>query len=90
MVSGLLPAELGDPGGDAEEVTAATDRSSRSCGGTGRSRRTCAPAPQFINACVEKLAVGFWAPAFTAACCVVPIQGYFEWTEAAQDLLCAG
>jgi putative SOS response-associated peptidase YedK len=27
-----------------------------------------------------KLATGFWAPAFTAARCVVPMRGYFEWT----------
>ncbi|REJ06300.1 SOS response-associated peptidase [Microbacterium bovistercoris] len=33
-----------------------------------------------INARMEKLATGFWAPAFTAARCVVPMRGYFEWT----------
>lgn len=33
-----------------------------------------------INARIEKLATGFWAPAFTAARCVVPMTGYFEWT----------
>lgn len=33
-----------------------------------------------INARIEKLVTGFWAPAFTAARCVVPMRGYFEWT----------
>ncbi|GAB3633320.1 hypothetical protein GCM10027421_26730 [Microbacterium shaanxiense] len=33
-----------------------------------------------INARMEKLATGFWAPAFTAARCVVPMRGYYEWT----------
>ncbi|WP_406250356.1 SOS response-associated peptidase [Microbacterium sp. M] len=33
-----------------------------------------------VNARIEKLATGFWAPAFTAARCVVPMSGYFEWT----------
>lgn len=33
-----------------------------------------------INARIEKLATGFWAPAFTAARCVVPMRGYYEWT----------
>jgi putative SOS response-associated peptidase YedK len=36
--------------------------------------------PPMINARIEKLATGFWAPAFTAARCVVPMRGYFEWT----------
>ena len=27
-----------------------------------------------------KLAAGFWAPAFSAARCLVPMRGYFEWT----------
>lgn len=36
--------------------------------------------PPMINARMEKLAAGFWAPAFTAARCVVPMRGYFEWT----------
>ncbi|WP_288870896.1 SOS response-associated peptidase [uncultured Microbacterium sp.] len=27
-----------------------------------------------------KLATGFWAPAFSAARCIVPMRGYFEWT----------
>lgn len=26
-----------------------------------------------------KLAQGFWAPAFSAARCIVPMRGYFEW-----------
>jgi putative SOS response-associated peptidase YedK len=38
------------------------------------------PGAPLINARVEKLATGFWAPAFTAARCVVPMRGYFEWT----------
>ncbi|MGN7861435.1 SOS response-associated peptidase [Microbacterium sp. 22303] len=38
------------------------------------------PGAPLINARVEKLAAGFWAPAFTAARCVVPMRGYFEWT----------
>lgn len=38
------------------------------------------PGAPLINARVEKLATGFWAPAFTAARCVVPMSGYFEWT----------
>ncbi|MFB7844837.1 SOS response-associated peptidase [Microbacterium sp. NPDC056052] len=38
------------------------------------------PGVPLINAGVEKLAAGFWAPAFTAARCVVPMRGYFEWT----------
>jgi len=33
-----------------------------------------------INARMEKLPTGFWAPAFTAARVVVPMRGYFEWT----------
>jgi len=33
-----------------------------------------------INARFEKLDTGFWLPAFTAARCVVPMSGYFEWT----------
>ena len=33
-----------------------------------------------INARMEKLAQGFWAPAFSAARCIVPMRGYFEWT----------
>ncbi|MCK2031436.1 MULTISPECIES: SOS response-associated peptidase [Microbacterium] len=33
-----------------------------------------------INARMEKLAAGFWAPAFSAARCLVPMRGYFEWT----------
>ncbi|MCT1394397.1 MULTISPECIES: SOS response-associated peptidase [Microbacterium] len=33
-----------------------------------------------INARIEKLDTGFWLPAFTAAPCVVPMRGYFEWT----------
>ncbi|PRB12874.1 DUF159 family protein [Microbacterium sp. MYb72] len=33
-----------------------------------------------INARMEKLATGFWAPAFSAARCIVPMRGYFEWT----------
>lgn len=33
-----------------------------------------------INARIEKLNTGFWAPAFTAARVVVPMRGYFEWT----------
>lgn len=33
-----------------------------------------------INARMEKLDTGFWLPAFTAARCVVPMRGYFEWT----------
>lgn len=33
-----------------------------------------------INARMEKLATGFWAPAFSAARCVVPMRGYYEWT----------
>ncbi|HWU30000.1 MAG TPA: SOS response-associated peptidase [Microbacterium sp.] len=33
-----------------------------------------------INARIEKLDTGFWLPAFTAARCVVPMRGYFEWT----------
>ncbi|MGX1932025.1 SOS response-associated peptidase [Microbacterium resistens] len=41
------------------------------------SRPTGAP---IINARIEKLATGFWAPAFTAARVVVPMRGYFEWT----------
>jgi putative SOS response-associated peptidase YedK len=36
--------------------------------------------PPIINARIEKLATGFWAPAFTAARCVVPMRGYYEWT----------
>jgi len=27
-----------------------------------------------------KLATGFWAPVFSAARCIVPMRGYFEWT----------
>ncbi|WP_315108554.1 SOS response-associated peptidase family protein [Microbacterium paraoxydans] len=27
-----------------------------------------------------KLAQGFWAPDFSAARCIVPMRGYFEWT----------
>lgn len=38
-----------------------------------------------INARIEKLTTGFWAPAFTAARCVVPMSGYFEWTGAKGD-----
>lgn len=41
------------------------------------NRPTGAP---IINARMEKLATGFWAPAFSAARCVVPMRGYFEWT----------
>lgn len=33
-----------------------------------------------INARMEKLATGFWAPAFSAARCIVPMRGYYEWT----------
>lgn len=33
-----------------------------------------------INARMEKLAQGFWAPAFSAARCIVPMRGYYEWT----------
>lgn len=33
-----------------------------------------------INATIEKLVSGFWTPAFTAARCVVPMLGYYEWT----------
>lgn len=33
-----------------------------------------------INARMEKLVSGFWTPAFTAARCVVPMRGYYEWT----------
>ncbi|WP_083990634.1 SOS response-associated peptidase [Microbacterium arborescens] len=33
-----------------------------------------------INARMEKLGQGFWAPAFSAARCIVPMRGYFEWT----------
>lgn len=33
-----------------------------------------------INARMEKLATGFWAPTFSAARCIVPMRGYFEWT----------
>lgn len=36
--------------------------------------------PPIINARIEKLATGFWAPAFSAARCVVPMRGYYEWT----------
>lgn len=36
--------------------------------------------PPVINARMEKLATGFWAPAFSAARCIVPMRGYFEWT----------
>ena len=36
--------------------------------------------PPIINARIEKLATGFWAPPFTAARCVIPMRGYFEWT----------
>lgn len=32
------------------------------------------------NARMEKLATGFWAPAFSAAKCIVPMRGYYEWT----------
>ncbi len=42
-----------------------------------KNRPTGAP---IINARMEKLATGFWAPAFSAARCVVPMRGYFEWT----------
>lgn len=28
---------------------------------------------------------GFWTPAFTAARCVVPMRGYYEWTGAKGD-----
>lgn len=38
-----------------------------------------------INARMEKLATGFWAPAFTAARCVVPMRGYYEWTGVKGD-----
>ncbi len=33
-----------------------------------------------INARIEKLSTGFWAPALSAARCVVPMRGYYEWT----------
>ncbi len=33
-----------------------------------------------INARMEKLATGFWAPAFSVARCIVPMRGYYEWT----------
>lgn len=36
--------------------------------------------PPIINARSEKLATGFWAPAFSAARCIVPMRGYYEWT----------
>ncbi|MFS0913072.1 SOS response-associated peptidase [Microbacterium sp. 179-I 3D2 NHS] len=36
--------------------------------------------PPIINARMEKLATGFWAPAFSAARCIVPMRGYYEWT----------
>ena len=38
-----------------------------------------------INARIEKLATGFWLPAFTASRCVVPMRGYFEWTGGKGD-----
>ena len=38
------------------------------------------PSRPLINATIEKLTAGFWTPAFTAARCVVPMSGYFEWT----------
>ncbi|WP_071642894.1 SOS response-associated peptidase [Microbacterium sp. AR7-10] len=46
------------------------------------SRPTGAP---IINARIEKLATGFWTPAFTAARCVVPMRGYYEWTGTKGD-----
>ncbi len=36
--------------------------------------------PPIINARIEKLATGFWSPAFSAARCIVPMRGYYEWT----------
>lgn len=38
------------------------------------------PGALLINARIEKIDSGFWAPAFTAARCVVPMRGYYEWT----------
>lgn len=36
--------------------------------------------PPIINARIERIDTGFWLRAFTAARCVVPMRGYYEWT----------
>ncbi|SUE27771.1 Uncharacterised ACR, COG2135 [Nocardia farcinica] len=45
----------------------------------GKPPNRPAGAP-IINARIEKLDTGFWLPAFSAARCVVPMRGYYEWT----------